>query len=417
MKLKIEIRSLLVLVFLSEIALGQSSVGPGGSPKPTLPAPSGSYALGRQAFHWIDPARVDEFSSAPGNHRELMVYIWYPAQPSRGTTPAEYFPGASVIAKNPSTERAARDMFGPAWSQIAAGTLRSHAIANALPVTNRGGFPVVLFSHGSSSTGFGYTAQIENLVSHGYVVVAIEHPGLAGLVRFSDGHIRLFQVSPSSPAASKDPMRAAVNSAEERTQTGAEDVKFVLDTLARKQNALVSVMNLNRVAAIGHSAGGTVTARACQMERRIKACISEDGEVNPVGVFFDYPDHARMTQPFLLIEIDEQHTDQELARMGESRAQWNDYLAHAREQLNSCAAGSYHVVLSIPSLVHSSFSDGLLINSPPVSAEASSALSNLELTELLELGFLDSALKVDNAPPFNRVAKSSADIKVTPIGQ
>jgi len=68
-------------------------------------------------------------------------------------------------------------------------------------------------------------------------------------------------------------------------------------------------------------------------------------------------------------------------------------------------------------LVPSSFSDGLLINSLPLSAEASSALSNLELTELLELGFLGSALKVDNALPFNRVAKSSADMKVAPIGR
>ena len=41
--------------------------------------------------------------------------------------------------------------------------------------------------------------------------------------------------------------------------------------------------------AVGHSAGGTVTARACQIDRRIKACISEDGEVNPVGASSTIP--------------------------------------------------------------------------------------------------------------------------------
>ena len=47
-----------------------------------LPAPAGPYAIGRHAFDWIDNGRPDQFSSTPEKHRELMIYIWYPAQPS-----------------------------------------------------------------------------------------------------------------------------------------------------------------------------------------------------------------------------------------------------------------------------------------------------------------------------------------------
>jgi predicted dienelactone hydrolase len=153
-------------------------------------------------------------------------------------------------------------------------------------------------------------------VSHGYVVVAIQHTDAAGVVVFTDGRIRLFHDAPPPPSPSKDPLQAMITQAEKGTQTGAEDVQFVLDTLSQEKTPLTKAMNLKRVAAVGHSYGGTLSARACQLDSRIKACISEDGEVNPVGAFFDYADHASFKQPFLLVEIDPHRTEIELSRMG-----------------------------------------------------------------------------------------------------
>ena len=390
---KIGLHLLLSLAAWCGISSGEAAALPFASfPVPLLPAPSGRYAIGRKAFDWVDAERMDAFSTARGLHREVMVYIWYPALANKSSVPAEYFPGANVLAQSPATDAIGGDMFGPAWSQIVAGKLRAHAITDASPAKSRTGFPVVLFSHGSSSTCFSYTAQIENLVSHGYVVVAIEHPGLAGLVRFPDGRIRLQQDPTPAPEDANDRMKAAISSAERGTQTGAEDLHFVLDLLFRKQVDLAGMMNLRQVTAVGHSAGGTITARSCQLDQRIKACISEDGEVNPVGIFFDYPDHSQMAQPFLMIRLDEQPSNEQLARMGESRAQWERYLEHGREQMQSCGAGSYQIVLNKPGLVHASFSDGLLIDAVPGSSGAFSAAKNLELTERLEMDFLDSVL-------------------------
>lgn len=48
---------------------------------PRLEEPSGKYAVGREAFHWIDEHRVDSLSDDHHAHRELMVYVWYPAVP------------------------------------------------------------------------------------------------------------------------------------------------------------------------------------------------------------------------------------------------------------------------------------------------------------------------------------------------
>jgi hypothetical protein len=44
-----------------------------------LPQPRGKYGIGRIAYHWVDSSRREQFSKVPGSRRELMVYIWYPA--------------------------------------------------------------------------------------------------------------------------------------------------------------------------------------------------------------------------------------------------------------------------------------------------------------------------------------------------
>jgi pimeloyl-ACP methyl ester carboxylesterase len=300
---------------------------------------------------------------------------------------------------------------------IASGSITSHATPNAPPLTQPGGFPVVLFSHGLTSDIFSYTAQIENLVSHGYVVVAIEHTDAAGAVVFPDGRIRLFRDAPAPPSPSKDSLQAMITAAEKGTQTGAEDVQFVLDTLTREKTPLVKTMDLKRVAAVGHSYGGTLSVRACQLDSRIKACISEDGEVNPVGAFFNYANHPSFKQPFLLVEVDPHRTDAELARMGESRNQWNDYLTHERVQLASCGPGSYLVELNRPGMTHASFSDGLLLSAVPSSIQASTALSNLLLTETIVRSFLDKYLKNEPAPLFDQSVRIPSGVSVEHVGK
>lgn len=402
------------------LMFGGGRAGSQSRSKPMLPVPSGTYSIGRKAFHLIDTSRADPFSDALAKHRELMVYIWYPAHHSARQRREEYVPGANQLDKNPAAQRVMRDTFGSYWPLIVSGALSSHAVSGAAPVAQPGGFPVVLFSHGYTSTIFAYTAQIEDLVSHGYVVVAIEHTDEAAAVLFPDGHIRFVRSPPAPPsrdqARANDQMRAMIASASAGTQMGAEDIRFVLDTLAQRKISLVKMMDLKRVAAVGHSAGGTLAARACQLDSRIKACMSEDGEVNPVGAFFDYPDHTSLRQPFLLIEISSHPTDDLLARMGESRAQWDQYLAHKHLQLDSCAAGSYYVLLSGPGMIHASFSDGLLLSAVPGSTEASTALSNLLLTEAIERSFLDKYLKFETAPVLDQPAKTPSGVTIERVG-
>jgi pimeloyl-ACP methyl ester carboxylesterase len=385
------------------------------APPPALPDPSGRYFVGREGFDLVDEARADLFSTT--QHRELMVYVWYPVRRSGRQPRGAYVPGASQLDNDPEARQAVQNEFGARWPLILSGAICSHAIANAHPVAGQGKFPVVLFSHGISDTTFSYTAQIEDLVSHGYVVVAIEHTDAAGAVLFPDGRIRLHGDAPHPPTPPHDRLQAMIASAMQGTETGAEDDRFVLDKLADGTIPLARVMDLKRVAAAGHSYGGTLTARACQLDPRIKACISEDGEVNPVGVYFDYPDHAPFHQPFLVVEVVWHPSDDLLARMGESRSKWDAYVEHEREQLSACPAGSYHVILSGTEMTHASFSGGLLLSATPGSSEAAVALENLLLTEGIERGFLDKIFKNESAALFERAGKSPSGVAVEPIGR
>jgi len=381
-----------------------------------LPVPFGTYAIGMQSFPLIDSARSDQISAKSAEHRELMIYIWYPAQRINRKQFEAYLPGARKLNNNPAAQQAMRDEFEDRWPSIVSGSLQSHAISGASPAIHPGGFPVVLFSHGLISTSFAYTAQVEDLVSHGYVVVAIDHTDMAAAILFPDGHIRTFRRIP--PAQSQDTLQAMISAAREQSQIGAEDVRFVLDSLTRQKTSLVKVMDLKRVAAVGHSAGGTLTARTCQLDPRIKACISEDGAVNPVGAFFDYPDHALMTHPFLLIEIDQPApTDQELARIRLSKAQWENYLAHKRLQFASCKAGSYHVMLHSPGMVHASFSDEPILSAASGSREASAAARNLILIETLNRAFLDKYLKHKTAPLLDQLGQAPLHAVIEQIGK
>lgn len=340
-----------------------------------------------------------------------MIHIWYPARRPSGSQGSAYLPGAKKLDEDAAARSAMLQEFESRWPSIVSGSVQSHAIPGAPAM--HGVFPVVLFSHGLMSITFCYTAQIEDLVSHGYVVVAIDHPNAAAAILFPDGHVRPFRHLPSAP--SKDPLQAMIASASAEVQIGAEDVRFVLDSLTEQKIPLTKVMDLKRVAAVGHSYGGTLATRACQLDPRIKACISEDGAVNPVGAFIDYPDKLPFTQPFLLIEIERRSpTDEELSHMKESRAQWEAYLTHKRLQLESCKTGSYDVVLSRPGMRHASFGDELLrsgASNPAYDAD------NLALIERIDRSFLDKSLKHTTAPLLDHSSEGLSGVTVEHIGK
>ncbi len=157
------------------------SIGTAVSPRVTaqilLPAPTGPYEVGRKEFDWVDPSRPD--SDGPGGHREIAVWLFYPASPKHGAEAAEWMPGKwgelllpDYFAKRPK-------LAGTTLSEIEAGlkkypirTIRTHAYPNAPVLRSEKKFPVLLFEPGFGMLPFFYSTLIEDLASGGYIVAA-----------------------------------------------------------------------------------------------------------------------------------------------------------------------------------------------------------------------------------------------------
>jgi pimeloyl-ACP methyl ester carboxylesterase len=183
-------------------------------------------------------------------------------------------------------------------------------------------------------------------------------------------------------------------------EEGAADVRFVLDRLTElnatnaQQFFLAGRLDLNRAAAIGHSAGAEFAARACQLDARLKACVDLDGGMVPIAALPVYPDGASMKQPLLFLEAD--HPE---SQMGGTHAQHEEYYKKKEEQLQRCPPGSYNAVLKSPGIAHPSFSDmPLLFAGKQGYPRTSVVLHNLDLIKTFVRTFLDKNLKQEKAP-------------------
>src|SRR5262249_11429032 len=95
-----------------------------------LPTPTGPLAVGRIAYHWTDSSRGEPFSTTPGAYREVMVYIWYPAnaQPNAPTLP--YLQAFASLEKC-AGETKMKTLLGMAYVSVKSGALRTHAAQDA----------------------------------------------------------------------------------------------------------------------------------------------------------------------------------------------------------------------------------------------------------------------------------------------
>ena len=103
------------------------------------------------------------------------MYVWYPSSSRPRDVEAPYLPGAAEMDADPALKRQMRNEFGVHWPSIVSRVISSHASEGAQTTPKPKRLPVVIFSHGNGSTGFNYSALIEDLASNGYVVAAIEH--------------------------------------------------------------------------------------------------------------------------------------------------------------------------------------------------------------------------------------------------
>ena len=150
------------------------------SPELCLPEPTGHHPVGTTWLWLNDKSRSDPWVAAAAT-RELMVSLWYPAQPSSA-------PHAQYMTSRESelmlTDAGITDVPLDLLS-----TTRTHATRDADPVAGQHDAPLVILSPGYGKPRMTLTALAEDLASHGYVVAAVDHTYESVATTFPDGRV------------------------------------------------------------------------------------------------------------------------------------------------------------------------------------------------------------------------------------
>jgi len=260
----------------------------------TLPDPTGSYAIGRKTRALVDRSRPEVMTADPSDHREVLLHIWYPAERTGGGTPAAY---VDIDPQNPVFQNDYR-RYGPERLL----SVRTHAMENARISRAQHRYPVVLFSHGLADVSSYYSTFIENLASHGYVVVGVESPYYSATLRFPDGRVARYQSQrpPDRIDATADERQRLLLIRQAEAIVQARDLVFVLDELERLNRTdpdFRTRLDLQHVGVFGHSRGGFAGPHACYLDRRFKACLNLDGYRHTEAVM-----QNGIRQPYMFIQ-------------------------------------------------------------------------------------------------------------------
>lgn len=262
---------------------------------PSIPAPDGPYAVGTEIYRWTDTARDEPHTADTADHRSVIAQVWYPTSlrsASSGNARVPYIDG---------TDRLPAEVSGvPSFLLRRYHQIDSHAEASAPLGRGARAWPVVIFSPGYGAARAMNTGLATQLVSRGFVVVVLDHPFESGVTQLPDGSVVGTQeIFPRGPNDRRGYM-------EEQQRVRTADIRFVIDQLARpdalsetlRGGVTSGVIDVSKVAVIGHSFGGAVSAMVMSEDARVVAAVNIDG--TPYG---DLPDRI-LTRPFLLLQSD-----------------------------------------------------------------------------------------------------------------
>ncbi|RZQ60155.1 alpha/beta hydrolase family protein [Amycolatopsis suaedae] len=247
-----------------------------------LPRPTGPHGVGRAAVRVVDWSRTDPWD-ADVPYRELMVSFWYPAD--GGGEPARYLgPAATATVSGNLAD----------WAQVPAGLgtvdIRGRDGARLLPAKRR---PVLLFSPGHLAPRELNTMLVEDLASHGYVVVTVDHTRETA-VDFPGGRVVPRTVPVPTVETVTEFNRSTIAARVADVRTVLDRLDWLADGRGCGDGPLPAglgrSLDLSRIGMFGHSGGGATTAEAMYHDDRIRA-----GAVVDSGLAYDL--HGKVLPP------------------------------------------------------------------------------------------------------------------------
>lgn len=352
----------------------------------TLPAPTGSFAIGRVIEHWKDDATLDALAPVAGAKRELLVWIWYPSDSAPSAVSDEYVP---------SEFRNVAHGGGNIWTLLTRDVARvhGHSRRNAEFSRRQQSYPVVIMRAGASSGVGNYSTLAEDLASHGYIVVGFDAPYRTSLVKFADGRAMTRTVSNNPESCVLADQLQMERCAARIMNAWNSDIAFVLDRLTQRNAAdssgkFTGRLDMARVGVFGHSLGGAVAAQFCRSDSRCLAGIDIDGALHGPVI------HSGVSQPFMFLLSDHgTEVDSGSVQIKRDIQEMYDHLP-ADRRLRVAIKGAFHFTFSDDgALLKSSIVRGVLRLTGKLGIDARRQLA---VTAYCVRSFFDAYLKQAN---------------------
>ncbi len=254
---------------------------------------TGAYEVGMVSAILTDETRLESFET-DGSHREVPIYVFYP--------------------KKHGAEKGAGD---------------------DLP---DGSFPLVLFSHGAFGFYGSNLSTYEELASHGYVVISMDHPYHSFFTKDTAGKMvlvdRNFMQSVMTNGNAEDgeiPEEEIFLASRDWMNLRIADVNFVLDKIEKTKGMLdqdwyvgkdadaqlliqiLSKIDHDKIGMMGHSLGGATSVTIGRIRGDVKAVIDLDGtmlgeELSCEDGQYQYYEEAYPV-PLLMLSNENHHED------------------------------------------------------------------------------------------------------------
>lgn len=326
-------------------------------PTPKFPHPSGPFEIGTRIYNWKDNSRPEPFTGDPLDRRELVVQVWYPTGATGESRP--YLDSDDVV------RALARHFQVPEFLLGSISRAPTHSQTNAPAAEGR--FPVLLNPSGFLGFRTANLFWIEELASHGYVVVGFDQPGTAAATVLPGGRVvnaidkaTFDQLMPLALAQANDPspMLNDVALPGGVIPFLADDLSFVLDQMKRldqDDQILAGHLDTNAAGVFGVSLGGYVGPEACRRDVRFRACLAVDaGKTADVA-------RGGLSQPVMIISRDADVMRSERAKAGG----WPDQeIAHTidtqRALFENNRADGYYVTMN--GMYHVNWTDAPILS-------------------------------------------------------
>lgn len=314
-----------------------------------LPNPTGAYAIGIKSEYWVDKS-INERSTS---HRELMVTMWYPADIE--VTSREH------VVRYPFKEigGALESLYGiPASLFNYMSYIKTNSYSQAMVSNKEEKYPVIVFSHGFNATRMQNFSQMEELASHGYIVISVDHPLDAAYIKYPDGTFITNQISPFDFIHGDHQQNVLERS---------KDASFIINMLdyfyTSSDHFLFGKVDLEHVGIIGHSYGGATAVKTLFHDNRFIAGVNMDGGLYGIDV------HAGVDKPLMtmlaLSSYNYEPSENELQMMGLSseayRRMMDNHLDDV-QTLYKSSKNSKSYMLTFLVGDHMSFTDSPLIS-------------------------------------------------------